>query len=102
MGVPVDLFVFDRAPEAFGENVVDPAALAIHADPDARWLEPIREGHACEWAALNGALIGVEDLRLAVLVQSIFSSLQVERHIVGIDSRQLNTLRLNQSMTAAR
>jgi len=30
----VNLFVLDRAPDPFNEDVISPAALAVHADPD--------------------------------------------------------------------
>ena len=35
VGMPVDCFVLDAFPESFDEDIIDPAALAIHADPDA-------------------------------------------------------------------
>ena len=34
VGPKIDLFVFDRAPEALDEDVVAPRPLAVHADRD--------------------------------------------------------------------
>ena len=64
VGMQVDVLVFERTPEALDEDVVGPATLAIHADLDAFFFEPSGEGFAGELTAL----IGVEDLGLAVLV----------------------------------
>ncbi len=38
VGMQVDLFVLDRAPDPFDEDVIAPAALAVHADPDPFFL----------------------------------------------------------------
>src|SRR6266851_6929472 len=35
VGSEIDLFVFDRAPEPFDEDVVAPGSLAVHADGDS-------------------------------------------------------------------
>jgi len=80
VSMQIDLFIFDGTPEAFDEDVVSPASLAIHADPDAFLLEPIRKRHTGELAAL----IGVEDLRFAVFAKSLIECLQAERHIHGV------------------
>ena len=34
----IDFFVFQTAPHPFDEDIVDPSALAVHADPD--YLHP--------------------------------------------------------------
>ena len=59
IGVEVDFFVFQAAPEAFDEDVVHPAPFAVHADLYAMFLEYVGEGGAGELAAL----VGVEDAR---------------------------------------
>jgi len=62
VGVQVDILVFNRAPHAFDEHVVSPAALAIHRDADA-----VAVKQPCGLAARElAALISVEDLRLSV------------------------------------
>jgi len=48
VGVQVDVLVFERTPEALDEDVVAPAALAVHADLDAFFFEPPGEGFAGE------------------------------------------------------
>src|ERR1039458_703861 len=73
----IALFVFDRAPETLDEDVVTPAPLAIHANGDPIFLEPPGEGFAGELTAL----IGVEDLRFAMLAQSLIESLQAKRNV---------------------
>src|SRR6266702_708690 len=59
----IDLLVFDRAPQPFDKEVVAPGALAVHADGDGVLDQHAGEGRAGELAAL----IGVEDIRRAVL-----------------------------------
>jgi len=85
VGVQVHLFVLDRPPEAFHENIVTPAALAIHADGDPFFLEMSGEGFAGELRTL----VGIEDFRLAIPAQSLIKRVQTERHIHG--DRQLPT-----------
>src|SRR5271168_3834509 len=62
VGPQIDLLVFDRSPEPLDEDVVAPGALAVHADPDAVVGQKAGEGCAGKLAAL----VGVENLRLAV------------------------------------
>ena len=62
VGVQVDLFVFEAAPEPFDEHVVDPTAFAVHTGLDARVFKHLREVFAGELAAL----IGVEGFGLAI------------------------------------
>jgi hypothetical protein len=98
VGVQIDVLVLERTPQPLHEDVVGPAALAIHADLDAFFFEPSGEGFTAELTSL----IGVEDLRLAVLAESLFQCFDTERCLQVIDTRQDSTRRLNQSMTAAR
>src|SRR5215208_8282943 len=94
----VDLLVLDRSPETLDDDVVAPGTLAIHADRD-----PVPGQHAGEdLAGELAALIGVEDLRPAMAGQSLFQGSTQNAASIVIDSRQVSTRRLNQSMTAAR
>src|SRR3972149_7704203 len=63
VGVQVHLFVLHAPPESLDEDVVNPAAFAIHADLDIGVFEYFGKVLAGELAAL----VGVEDLRGAVL-----------------------------------
>ena len=95
----IDVLVLQRAPEAFDEDVVHPAAAAVHRDADAGFDQHAREGRSGELAAL----VGVEDLGPAVPGQRLLQGLDA-RHEASIvfDSRQDSTARLAQSMTATR
>jgi hypothetical protein len=59
VGMQVNFFVLDLAPDQFDEHVVAPAALSIHADGDALLLQSTDEGLACKLTTF----VGVEDLR---------------------------------------
>lgn len=67
VGAQVDILVLDAAPEPFDENVVDPAAFAVHADVDIVVFEHTGEGVAGELHPL----VGVEDLGLAKTAQRL-------------------------------
>ena len=98
VGVQVDLFVFDRAPEAFDKDVVAPAALAIHADADPVLLEEPGEGRAGKlrpWSVLK--ISGHPYFAIAsstAAMQKALSSVT--------DTRELSTRRLAQSITTVR
>ena len=76
IGVQVNLFVFDRAPQPFDEDVVAPAAATVHADAHLVGLQ------GCDEPGL-GALVGVKDLRAAkagqCLLQGIDAKVRCER-----------------------
>ena len=93
LGPQIHLLVFDRAPQPLDEHVVPPGALAIHADRDAVALEHAGEGRAGELRAL----VGVEDLRLAVTRQGFLQRLDAESVSMVIDNRHASTVRLYQS-----
>ena len=57
VGLELHLVVLDGSPETLDEDVVTPAAFAVHADPNAIRLELPGEFGAGELAAL----VGVED-----------------------------------------
>ena len=67
VGVEINLFVFEAAPEALNEDVVDPAAFAIHADFYVSIFEYLGKCLTGELAAL----VGVEDFGRAVVMQGI-------------------------------
>jgi hypothetical protein len=63
----IRLLIFETPQEPFDEHVVDPAALAVRADPDLGLLEPAGDDCAGE----PSPLVGVEDLRDAMAVQGL-------------------------------
>ena len=63
VGMQIHLLVFDALPESFHEHVVAPTACPVHADLNAVGAQQPGEFEAGELAAL----IGVEDLRVAIL-----------------------------------
>ena len=71
VAVQVNLFILDRFPEALHEDVVPPAALAIHADLDAVFLKQAGEGRTGKLAAL----VGVHDFRSAVFHDRFFQGI---------------------------
>src|SRR5437660_8675002 len=58
IGMEVDLFVFEAAPQSLADDVVHAAPLAVHADGDAMGLQSASEAVAREVAAL----VAIEDL----------------------------------------
>jgi hypothetical protein len=86
VAVQIDLFVFHGFPQPFDEEVVAPAATAIHADLDLFLLKHADESRAGKLTAL----IGVHDFRLAVFQNGFFQRLdtRIGREMaqeVGID-----------------
>src|SRR5206468_6889157 len=74
VGSQIHLLVFDAAPQPLDKDVVAPSALAIHADGD-----PVLDQRAGECSAGElTALVGVEDVRLAVASESILQCLDAE------------------------
>ena len=74
VGLEVNLLVLDAFPESFDEDVIAPAAFAIHADLDPVVLEQVGEIAAGELAAL----IRVEDFRLAETSHCFTDRLEAE------------------------
>jgi len=70
----VDVLVLDGAPEPLDEDVVHPASAPVHADSDLRVEQDVDEGVAGELRAL----VGVEDLWLAVAVHGLLQRLAAE------------------------
>ena len=94
----IDVLVFQRAPHAFDEHVVHPATAPIHRDAHVSLDQHAGEIRAGELAAL----VGVENLRLAVSGQRLLHAATQNEASIVLDSRQERTARLAQSMTAIR
>ena len=71
----IHLLVFDAAPQPFNKHIIPPSPFTVHADRDLVADEHAGEGATCKLRTL----IGVEDLRLAMLCQSFFQRLDAER-----------------------
>src|SRR5438477_12824901 len=71
----IDILVLERAPQPLDEHIVHPPAAAVHRDLDTGLGKPAGEGHAGELAAL----VGIEDLRLAMALKRLFEGRQAER-----------------------
>ena len=78
--VQVHALIFQRAPEAFDEDIVQPAAPAVHGDTDS--VLPQNVGK-CETSELT-ALIGVEDIGLTVFRQGLFQGRDAEISVHGV------------------
>ena len=74
VGVQIDLLVFDTFPESFHKHVVAPAPFAVHADLNAVVSEQPRELVTGELAPL----VGVEDLRAAILRDRLSHRIKAE------------------------
>jgi hypothetical protein len=59
IGLQVNLFVFQAAPQSLDKDIVQPASAAVHADPDPGGFQRVGERRAGELRAL----VGIEDLR---------------------------------------
>jgi hypothetical protein len=98
VGVQVDFLILEGAPEPLDEDVVPPAPETIHADLDAVIEEQTRERGTGELRAL----VGVEDLRSAVARDGLLDGAMQKALSSVMESRQLKTRRVAQSITTAR
>ena len=98
VGMQVDVLVLHALPQPLDEHVVDPAPLAVQADPDGVGLENLGEVVACELAAL----IGVEDLRAPYLAIASSRASTQKSAVMLIETRWASTRRVAQSMMATR
>ena len=77
-GIEVDAFAVERALHPLDEDVVHPAALAVHRDPDTSIFHYIGDGDAVELAALvlriGQSWSGIQDLRCPVMRKCLFQS----------------------------
>jgi hypothetical protein len=69
----IDILILHRPPESLNEDIIKASASAVHADGYVTVTQYLRECFACELAAL----IGIKNLRLAVL-KSVFEALDAE------------------------
>jgi len=78
--VQIDMLVLHAPPQSLDEHVVHPSALAVHADLHVVILEHLGELDAGELASL----VGVEDLRWAVLGERFDAEIRghADRHSV--------------------
>jgi len=77
--VQVNLFVLERAPQPFHEDVVEGPAAPVHGDPDSLVQESFRESLARELASL----VAVEDPGPAK-IQGFLQRLQAEARVQGV------------------
>ena len=75
VGPQIHLLVLDAAPQPLDEYIVPPSSFSVHADGDVVLGQHAGEGRTRELRAL----VGVEDLGLAVARQSILQRLDAER-----------------------
>ncbi len=78
IGPEIEVFVFDGAPEAFDEHVVQGSTSAVHTDLDAFYFQPLCVSQAGEL----GTLVGIEDVGAAQLeriVQGVYAEIRVQR-----------------------
>lgn len=74
------MLVLHREPESFDEDIVHSSPLAVHTDLDAVGLQDAGELLTAELTNL----IGVEDLRPALVCNGFFLSLGVKVHVHGV------------------
>jgi hypothetical protein len=86
----IDVLVLERAPEAFDEDVVHPAAAAVHGDANAGVGQHRGEGRSGELAALSVLKISGRPYRASA---SSKASTQNDASLV-FDSRQDSAARL--------
>ena len=98
VGMQVNLFVLDGAPQPFHEYVVAPATVAVHADSDPVAVQNRGEGITGKLRAL----IGVEYFGLAVTSDGFLDCLDARSAVSVFDTRHASTRRVAQSITAAR
>src|SRR4029077_5050878 len=79
IGMQIDLLVLDRSPQPLDKDIITPRAATIHADRDRVLQQQAGERGAGELAAL----VGIEDLRSAVLGQRLLDRLKAELDLQG-------------------
>ncbi len=75
VGLQVHLLVLQAPPQPLDENVVQPAALAVHRD---RYTVVFENAGDEGFGGELGALVGVEDLRSAVGEEGLLEGLDAE------------------------
>ena len=95
----MEFVVFDGSPQSFDEHVVEPSALAVHADADAMIGETFPPGTRGELAAL----IGVKDLRRSTRhSHGLVKGLKTEARVERVGETPEITARVCQSMMATK
>ena len=94
----INAFVLEGSRQALDREVIDPTALAVHADLDLCVHQHVKPRAAGELAAL----IAAEDLQRGVLSQASLRASTQKSASILFDSRQASTLRLCQCMIATR
>ena len=79
VGLQIDVLILHSAPQLFHEYVVDPPALAVHADHHPGLPKHTGEGLTRELRTL----ISVEDLRRAAALQGFQPTSQHRNHYPG-------------------
>src|SRR3990172_2636610 len=74
VGMQVDLLVLHASPQPLDEHIVDPSALAVHADADALGLKHFAE----RGSGKLRAMVGVEDLRAPEPIERLLERLDTE------------------------
>ena len=95
IALEIDLLALQRPPQPFDEDVVQPAAAAVHGDPDVGIGEAAGEGGAGELRTL----VGIEDSP-AETRQRLVEGVGENATSMVFDSRQASIARLAQSMMA--
>src|SRR4051794_27153693 len=91
MGMQIDLLIFHASPQPLDKHVVDPAALAIHADANGIVLEHLSERIGGKLAAL----IGVEDLGTTKARERLLERASTQNSLASVlEVRHASTLRL--------
>ena len=85
----INLFIFHCTPESLNKDSVPPGTLAIHADSNIVILQVLSKSQASELAAL----VGIHDLRFAVIVDCFFKRIQAKARV----HRDRDTVRQNTS-----
>lgn len=78
--VQIHAFILERAPEEFDEDIVQPAATAIHGNVDTVLPQDIGEREADELAAL----VGVENIGFALVRQGFFQGRDTKIRVHGV------------------
>jgi hypothetical protein len=86
-GIEEDALVFEGSPQPLDEDVVHPAATAVHGDANAGGLERVGKGEAGELAALS--VLKMSGLPYRAIASS--SAATQKSASIVFDSRQART-----------
>jgi hypothetical protein len=77
VGLEINLFVFQSSPEALNKDIIQPSALAVHADFDAVIFQYIGK----IFTGKLSALVAIEYISCAVVCQRFFQRFNTMRGI---------------------